>query len=94
MEFLELKPVWREGNTPEKRYLEFLCPKCPHPETDPLRAECTIVLPIENAGLPSKPRWGWNGELDFKKVTLTPSILHHCKSDAHFFIRDGKIIMA
>jgi hypothetical protein len=94
MKLTELKPQWREGATPEKRYIEFLCPTCPHPETSPLHAECVIILPIEHTMSPGKPRWGWNGETDFEKLTLTPSIWHHCKTNPHFWVRDGEIVMA
>lgn len=38
--------------------------------------------------------WEWNGETDFDKITLTPSIAHHCASEAHFFITNGEIIFA
>ncbi len=52
-----------------------------------------MMIPVEK-GSGSTPRWGWNGETDFEKVTLSPSIWHHCKSEAHFFIRGGEIQFA
>lgn len=97
MRLIDLQPEWVGGaeGEREKMYLEFLCPKCPHPETDPLHTECMLMVPVEKGlGQHSPPRWGWNGEIDFEKVTLTPSIYHHCKGDAHFFITDGEIKFA
>ena len=94
MKLSDLQPEWVGGAEGErdKMYLEFLCPKCPHPETDPLHCECRLMIPVEK-GSGHSPRWGWNGETDFDKVTLSPSIWFHCKSDPHFFIRSGVIEM-
>jgi hypothetical protein len=65
-------------------YLEFACPAhgvghmtCAVPEADPpfegfpdvIRIK--IATPLE----PGSPRvWGWNGERDFEKLTITPSV--------------------
>ncbi|MDE1944838.1 MAG: hypothetical protein KGI03_01000 [Patescibacteria group bacterium] len=52
-----------------------------------------IMLPIQR-GLHDGACWNWNGETDFDKMTITPSIFHHCKSEAHFFVTNGEIIFA
>ena len=88
MKLAELKPEFVEGNT----HLIFSCPKCPYDESQSRYANCLISIPIKVTEHETHP-WGWNGETDFDKVTLTPSIWHHCKSDPHFFIRDGRIEM-
>lgn len=92
MRLLELDPILHPNpENPEKRHLEFLCPKCPRGETR--FTGCVIMLPIVN-GPQVVGRWGWNGEEDFEKMTITPSIFHHCESEAHFFITRGEIVFA
>lgn len=97
MKLIELNPIWVENGAKDKypsidRYLEFRCPKCPdEPMPGFQEMRCLLVLPVgktKDAG-----NWGWNGETDFEKVTLTPSIWHHCKNDPHFFIENGSIRM-
>ena len=88
MRLVELKPEWTE-NPAGNRYLDMQCPTCPrNAEGD---SECGgIIIPVGNTHFPQQT-WGSNGETDFEKLTVTPSIWHHCKSDPHFFIRDGEI---
>jgi hypothetical protein len=83
MRLVELKPEWEY----EQSYLYFVCPTCP------AEKHCRIMIPTKITEHEKNP-WGWNGETDFDKVTLTPSIWHHCDSDPHFFIRDGAIQFA
>lgn len=87
MKLSELHPQFLENDS----HLMFDCPTCPKGDNG---GECGgIAIPIDRVGSHGKC-WGWNGEHDFEKVTLTPSIWHHCKSDPHFFIREGEIIFA
>lgn len=90
MRLTDLSPEWEFDHT----YLTFNCPKCEHFDSESRYAHknCLIMIPTKQTADGGKP-WGWNGETDFEKVTLTPSIFHHCKSEAHFFITDGAIIL-
>lgn len=99
MKLKELSPEWVEPSENEPRpsvekYLDFRCPKCPD---EPMHGyetmRCRIMIPVTTKREGPGSGWGWNGETDFDKVTLTPSIWHHCKSDPHFFITDGEVKM-
>lgn len=91
MRLVDLKPEWEHNNS----YLTFMCPKCTpeNPEKRIAQNNCFTMIPIQGKVDPAlEPiAWDWNGETDFEKVTLTPSIFHHCASEAHFFITDGEI---
>lgn len=80
MRLIELKPEWEHAQS----YLYFTCPTCP------AERGCRIMIPTKVTQHEQKP-WNWNGETDFEKVTITPSIWHHCPSDPHFFITDGEV---
>lgn len=82
MEFEELKPEWQKDNN----HIIFNCPTCA------AEKKCIIVIPTRVTEHEKNP-WNWNGQVDYGKVTLTPSIWHHCESNPHFFITDGKIQM-
>ena len=90
MRLKDLKPEWDHDDA----YITFQCPKCAVPaDAESIYDGCVISIPVATGD--KKPSvWQWNGEKDFEKVTISPSIFHHCKSEAHFFIRDGSIIMA
>ena len=87
MSLIDLHPTWRESYG--TKYLFFDCPRCQRGEGRYPGDGCWINIPVSGANA-----WRWNGETDFDKVTLAPSIWHHCKSDPHFFIREGKVIFA
>lgn len=95
MRLIELSPEWlqpsEKDTTPNiQRYIDFRCPGCPdEPMEGYMELRCRIIIPLTSDG-----HWGWNGEEDFDKLTITPSIWHHCKSDPHFFIRAGQIQFA
>jgi hypothetical protein len=95
MKLTDLKPEWMEKeehdpNPNVARYIVFQCPKCPRNADGD--SECGgVVLPVGKDGANC---WGWNGEENFAKVTLTPSIWHHCKNNPHFFVRNGEIQFA
>lgn len=93
MRLVDLNPEWEHENS----YLVFTCPKCPVDPNKSRFGNCLIMIPIKphgDAELGSSTGWDWNGETDFEKVTINPSIFHHCESEAHFWIRDGAIVMA
>lgn len=99
MRLIDLSPEWEHENT----YLTFRCPKCARDrdEDRPVllaagyakKGDCFIMIPTKVTA-ENDHAWGWNGETDFEKVTISPSIWHHCDSDPHFFIRNGEIQMA
>lgn len=91
MKLKELEPILHDPTPTGSRYIEMLCPVCPRGETR--YSGCVIMLPIQR-GLHDGACWNWNGETDFDKMTITPSIFHHCKSEAHFFVTNGEIIFA
>ena len=98
MRLTELKPEWspKHPNNPNAnidRYIDMQCPTCPR-DADGDSSCGGMLLPVTLHRSDASAGWGWNGEEDFEKVTLTPSIWHHCKSDPHFFIRDGEIQFA
>lgn len=82
MKLTELDPEWLT----EPRRLKFNCPTCPR-DADAGRYTNVIIIPV----LPAEHGWGSNEELEFERVTITPSIWHHCDTDPHFFIRSGEI---
>lgn len=84
MRLTDLKPEWEHDNT----YLVFICPTCARKEDG--RGDCWIMIPVKQVEGGPKP-WSWNGEKNFEKITITPSIWHHCKTDPHFFITEGEI---
>lgn len=94
MRLTDLSPEWvakHENDTSVgvDRYIDIQCPTCP-PENN-----CGgMLLPVTLSKESGSTGWGWNGEEDFEKVTLTPSIWHHCKSDPHFFVTNGEIVFA
>jgi hypothetical protein len=58
-------------------YLEFACPTHgvgfvrPGPGEFPDVVRIKIAMPLES----KTPRvWGWNGEIDFEKLSITPSV--------------------
>lgn len=80
-----LHPEFRDaGQDPDETYLYFDCPHCgeSHGMQMPLKV---------GAGSDEKLnyRWGWNGERDMEKVTITPSIL--LKGHWHGFVTDGEV---
>lgn len=84
----DLQPEWEHENS----YLSFVCPTCPPGNTR--LSSCFLMLPIHphgDAELGSERGWKWNGAQDFEKVSLTPSVLHHCATKPHFYITDGAI---
>lgn len=97
MKLSDLSPEWvnvseKEPDEKVQRYIDFRCPKCPdEPMPDYENMRCRIMIPVGEHGTKI---WSWNGEVDFEKVTLSPSIWHHCESDPHFFIQNGEIIFA
>lgn len=98
MRLNDLKPYFETGPDGQV-YLVCYCPKCDRhegPGVEPFPDCGGMCLPIHVAGQEKKGvlSWLWNGERDFDKLTLSPSIWHHCKSDPHFFIREGEIVFA
>jgi hypothetical protein len=89
MKLTDLQPEWEYDNS----YMSFNCPTCPRDASKSRFGNCLIIIPTKVTEHQSHP-WGWNGETDFEKCTLTPSIWHHCKTDPHFFIREGAIQFA
>lgn len=85
MRLTELNPTWEH-----KIYLTFTCPICPYDSEKSRYGNCLINIPVKPQ---ADSGWQSNGVGDFENLTLTPSIWHHCKSDPHFFITDGNIIM-
>lgn len=76
----ELDPHWSEDGC-----LIFDCPVCPQ--------GCCLGVPTREPLRPGGPVWGWNGELDFTKVTLTPSI-DYTKGDRcpfHGWVTNGVV---
>jgi hypothetical protein len=98
MRLTELKPEWvqkhmNDSSENVEKYLYFECPTCPRNAEG--ESSCGgIMLPVTTHRDGAGKGWGWNGENDFEKVTLTPSVWHHCESDPHFFVTDGEIRMA
>ena len=92
MRLVDLNPKWAEVDG-QRAFLNFDCPKCPHPETSELHCECIVSIPFVRYKDYIGPVWDLTGD-NFETLTISPSIFHHCKSEAHFFIRNGNIEMA
>ena len=85
MRLIELDPQWEHEN-----HLVFNCPTCPRDPEKGRYGNCLIQIPVK----PRENGWDSNGETAFEKLSIMPSIWHHCESDPHFFITEGEIKMA
>lgn len=83
MRLKDLHPQWNIGPNGQK-YLEFDCPKCLP------QGNCILSIPVTPRVNESNAVWDMSGE-DFDTLTISPSVFHHCKSEAHFFIQNGEI---
>ena len=82
MRLSELRPEWHDAD-PDQAWLYFDCPHC--------RSHHLIQIPVIK-GEPNSQgthSWGWNGETDFEKITLHPSI--NCQGHWHGFVKSGEI---
>jgi hypothetical protein len=85
MRLTDLNPQWYIGPDFQK-YLEFDCPKCMP------SGNCILCIPKSPGVADNGAKWDISSD-DFATLTVSPSIFHHCKSEAHFFVRDGEIQM-
>jgi hypothetical protein len=89
MRLTDLDPELESDRHEGKDYLIFLCPVCPKGESR--FGSCLIMIPVSAEHTPGEA-WGMMGDTKtFKDLTLTPSVWHHCKSDPHFFVKNGEI---
>jgi uncharacterized protein DUF6527 len=81
-------------------YLEFACPVhgvghmlCAQPTADPPFDGFPDVVRIKIAPPLDPPQgshvWGWNGERDFEKLTVKPSVNYH--DHWHGFVTEGEV---
>ena len=97
MRLTELHPTLEDAGDGAV-YLEFACPahgvghmEFADPSADPPFEGFPDVVRIKIAPGPhTTPRvWGWNGERDFEKLTVTPSI--DMKGHWHGFVTNGEV---
>ena len=84
MRLSELNPeLHTEGCDPGVAYLYADCPHC--------RSSHLIQIKIALTPEPGSTHvWTWNGETDFEKLTLTPSILIQ-PNHWHGFVTNGEV---
>lgn len=79
-------------------YLEFACPahgvgymRHAQPELDPPFEGFADIVRVKIAvgATPGTHVWGWNGEKDFEKLTITPSVDY--KEHWHGHVTDGEV---
>lgn len=96
MRLIDLQPWWRDGGDGVK-YLNFYCPGrhkvWPEDPESQLLCELSIPMRDTNRAFPDNG-WDMTDSEDFEKISVTPSIWHHCKENPHFFIKNGEIQMA
>jgi hypothetical protein len=84
MRLSELNPLIQVDANGETGRLVFDCPHC---------KKETISIPFHKGeGAHSPVVWGWNGEKDEKKITITPSI--NFEKHWHGYVTDGNIVNA
>ena len=84
MRLTELNPEWADAD-PDRPWLKFDCPHCREPHA-------RIEIPLHKGETEGSHVWGWNGERDFDKITITPSI--NFEKHWHGFIRNGEVTNA
>ena len=93
MRLRDLHPMLEEAGE-GAAYLEFDCPAHPgamlHANVPPGFEGFPDVVRIKIATAPQGLRvWGWNGERDFDKMTVTPSI--NMFDHWHGFVTNGEV---
>lgn len=96
MRLSELNPTLEDAGE-GAAYLEFACPahgvgamRHAQPELDPPFEGFPDVVRIKIAlGPQGSHVWGWNGERDFEKLTITPSVDYH--GHWHGFVTNGEV---
>lgn len=85
MKLSELNPVLDLDDDGQGGYLTLDCPHCKGPGH--------ICIKIARGPKPDATRvWGWNGETDFEKLTIEPSINY--ANHWHGYVQGGQIVNA
>lgn len=83
MRLTDLHPVLHTaGCAPGTAWLKFDCPHCRAP-----RLVQVFIRQGPDRGV--EYEWGWNGEMDFEKITLTPSL--HDSTHWHGHVTNGEV---
>lgn len=80
MRLTELNPEWHDDD-PTVTWLYFDCPHC--------KSAHALEIAVKQGAPEGGHVWGWNGERDFEKVTLTPSI--NFGNHWHGWINNGEV---
>jgi len=89
MKLIDLNPKFEEVSETGFEYLIFDCPVCKDVPLKEHELEHSFVIPISGR---DPKHWDMKGR-DFASLTISPSILDMHRCQAHFFIRDGQIVI-